>query len=54
MKASYLKPGDVILVSGERAVVRAIEHPHKDAATIKLRGRKPLYLRWDDEVEVAP
>jgi hypothetical protein len=53
MKASYIKPGTTILVNGDRLVVRNVEPTHKDAVCIRLRGRAPLYRRWDDEVDVA-
>ncbi len=52
-KAAYLKQGDVVLVDGERHVVREVKPTHKDAVQIRLRGRAPLYLAWDAEVEVA-
>lgn len=53
MKASYIQPGTVILVDGERLLVRDVQPAHKDAVWIRLRGRPPLYRQWDDEVEVA-
>lgn len=59
VKAAYLKPGTSILVGDpyrgprERAVVRDVEYTHKDGVCVRLRGRKPLHLRWDEEVEVV-
>lgn len=53
MKAAYLKRGDMILVDKTRYKVRAVEPTHKDGVCIRLRGRKPLYCRWDNEVQLA-
>ena len=49
MKAAYLKPGHVIRVgdTGERVTVREVKYTHKDAVAIRIRGRSPLYVRWD-------
>lgn len=51
MRAAYLKPGDVIVVDGERCMVRGVEYTHKDAVKIWLRGRSPLHVKWDADVE---
>lgn len=49
MKAAYLKPGHVIRVGpyGEKFTVREVRSTHKDGIAIRLRGRAPLYVRWD-------
>jgi len=52
VRANLLRRGHVILVKGERCAVRDVEPTHKDGVCVRLRGRKPLYLRWDDEVDV--
>lgn len=52
MKAAYIKDGATILLNGEQLVVRSVEYTDKDHVCIRLRGRKPLYQRWDDEIEV--
>jgi hypothetical protein len=51
VRAAYLAPGDVILVDGERCTVRDVEYTHKDAVRVRLRGRRPLHLKWDADVE---
>lgn len=44
MKAAYLKPGQTIVVKGERIVIREVAPgSSKDRVMIRIRGRKPLY-----------
>lgn len=48
-----LKPGHQILVKGVFARVRAVElGHHKDALTVRLRGREPLHVQWDATIKL--
>lgn len=51
MKACELRPGHVIRVGpyGEKFTVREVRSTHKDGVAIRIRGRSPLYVRWDDD-----
>lgn len=56
VKVSALQPGaTIVLMTGELATVKEVTNrgTHKDALFIRLRGRPPLHVSWDADIEVV-